>query len=166
MDDKKEKVIKKRKQYAKIRKQKNALYKKDERLSIRVSPIEKKAIKQKAKELNIDNMSDYVVSASLNNIILKIDFSSLDQYSKQLSAFGNLVNQIVRVLNEARFNESINEELINETNDKLSELKNYYDENLLILQKNMDACSSIKRHVLSNMFDPEDYDEEDFDDEL
>lgn len=157
MDDKKEKVIKKRKHYAKLRQQKLEMYRKDDRLTIRVSHLEKKAIRTMAKDLKIKSLSDYVIASSLNNTILKIDFPVLEEYSRQLSAFGNSLNQITRVINEARFNEKVDNAIIEDAAEKLSELKKYYDSNILILQKNMEECASLRRQELMNVFDPEDY---------
>lgn len=162
MSKSKQTIIKRRKHYKEQRKKELTKYKKEERLSIRVSAIEKNAILKFAKDLDPAlSLSDYVIASSLNVELLKIDYSSLDEFSKLLSNFGSLLNQITRTLNEARFNDSVDNNIIEQTQNTLEELYKEYEDDLQVLRKYHLEASRIRRETMINIFEPEDYDLED-----
>ncbi len=143
----KKRLIVKRKHYAKKRHQDLDLLKKDDRMALRVASIEKREIKKRAKELGL-SLTDYVISCSLNNVVLSIDFKELEEYSKQLASYGNSLNQITRVLNEARYYENIDEKTIIEATKGLDKLTEVYHRLLESLENNYKNISAIKKTQL------------------
>lgn len=162
MNKSKQAIINRRKHYKKERKKTLTKYRKDDRLSVRISPIEKAAIIKIAKDLDPNlSLSDYVIAASLNVELLKVDYSSLDNFSNKLSSFGNLLNQITRILNEARFNEKVDNNIILKATESLEQLYKEYGDDLQILRNYHLEASRIKRETMVNIFEPEDFESED-----
>ncbi len=143
----KRKLISKRKNYAKKRQHNLDVLKKEERISLRIAASEKRAIEKRAKELGM-NLTDYIISCSLNNVVLSIDFKELEEYSRQLASYGNSLNQITRVLNEARYYENINDKTVDDAAKELEKLTRLYQELLESLESKYKNISAIKNTQL------------------
>jgi Bacterial mobilisation protein (MobC). len=143
----KRKLILKRKNYARKRQRNLDVLKKEERISLRIAASEKRAIEKRAKELGM-NLTDYIISCSLNNVVLSIDFKELEEYSRQLASYGNSLNQITRVLNEARYYENINDKTVDDAAKELEKLTRLYQELLESLESKYKHISAIKNTQL------------------
>ncbi|WP_252249115.1 plasmid mobilization relaxosome protein MobC [Clostridium sp. VAP23] len=120
-------------------KNKDNINEKSKTIGIRFNMDELKVIEDKANLLNL-KPSPFLKEIILNNmtkVILKVDFSSLDNLAYEINKIGVNINQIARIANSDKHIYKSDIEYLREKQERIEEmLCNYYDI-VLRLQKKM-----------------------------
>ena len=73
---------------------------KTERIYIRVTPEEKEKIKQRMSDMEIENMSAYMLKMALNGYCIKLDLKDVKELVYLLRMCSNNLNQYAKKANE------------------------------------------------------------------
>lgn len=73
---------------------------KTERIYIRVTPEEKEKIKQRMPDMEIENMSAYMLKMALNGYCIKLDLKDVKELVYLLRMCSNNLNQYAKKANE------------------------------------------------------------------
>lgn len=127
MDDKKEKLQKKRAYWRNQRLLEKRKYRKNERIYLRCNENEKAYITLRAKESNSESLTDYIMECALFNYVNKIDFDFLHQHTVAINRLNNNINQIARRLNSIS-NDNITADDLNDLMNEILKLKKICNE--------------------------------------
>ena len=72
---------------------------KTENILIRVTPAERKRIKEKMAQLGIRNMSAYIRKMAMDGLCVQLDLKDIREFTEQVSRIGNNLNQYAKQAN-------------------------------------------------------------------
>jgi|GEM_PF-3010034 len=143
MNEDKNQLIRKRKDYRQNRLELKRINIKKERIDLRTTDKEKEIIKRKADELGLD-LTNYILAMAIYEEIIIFNFDGIDSFSNQISALGNNINQIARTLNQAKKSNELDNQLIGKV---LEELKNFESLRLQLIDSNKEIRKTINKII-------------------
>ncbi|MCD7904843.1 MAG: MobC family plasmid mobilization relaxosome protein [Clostridiales bacterium] len=94
----------------------------NQRLCIQVTAEEKAAIKEKMKQADMTNMSEFIRMAVTVNPIVNIDMTAIFKLSYEINRIGNNINQIAKKANASKH---ICQSDIDEVKEKLNYINDF-----------------------------------------
>lgn len=71
----------------------------DKQLNIRVTDYEYAHIKQHQEESGCKSLQEYIIKASINGYLIKVDYSDMKQLAYEINKIGTNINQIAHKIN-------------------------------------------------------------------
>ena len=72
----------------------------NERIEIRVSPIEKEMIRQRMERCHVTNVGRYMRRMAIDGCIFNVDYTPIDHMNYELNKIGTNINQIACKVNQ------------------------------------------------------------------